>query len=143
MAASQNLMWLAEHGRLEDAARVLAQMRANTESILFSGDREKRRQAMIAAHGQPAPIAAADALALARNAGKDTGGALPQHVHAMIYRDDGAADAWLRANRDEYGHPALARVQLPDGRCVGIIDLRPALGIDRDQARPAEAPAGD
>ena len=104
------------------------------------------RQARLAAqHGMPEHISNADALAMARTA--LTGKAEPDSavyrlagvtaddwIFASIYRDAAAADAWLESNLEHYGHPALARVPLPDGRVVGILDLRPALERARREA---------
>ncbi len=98
---------------------------------------EARQARLIEQHGMPEAISAADALALARTA--LTGKAEPDSavyrlagvkagdIHASIYRDPAAADAWLESNLIYYGHPALARVPLPDGRVAGILDLRPSL----------------
>jgi hypothetical protein len=87
-----------------------------------------RRAALTAEHGKPEHVAGSDALALARTAGipvdpRVTAG----DVFAAVYRDEAAADAWAESNLTHYGHPQLAKVPLPDGRVVGILDLRPAL----------------
>jgi hypothetical protein len=89
---------------------------------------EERRARLAAQWGTPERISGADALDAARAA---RAGISPyvaaDDVYASIYRDDAAADAWLESNRVHQGHPALARVPLPDGRVIGILDLRPAL----------------
>jgi hypothetical protein len=87
-----------------------------------------RRERMTAEYGKPEHMDEAEALALARTAlGSVTPDVTVRDVYASIYRDGEAAEAWLEANRVHYGHPALARVPLPDGRVLGILDLRPAL----------------
>ena len=92
-------------------------------------EEEARRNELTRRYGRPEPIAAADALVLARYIRP---GGLPEpvradQVHASIYRDKLGADGWLVANKLHHGHPEYARVTLPDGRVVGILDLRPAL----------------
>ena len=68
---------------------------------------------------------APDALALARAALVPVDPtAAADDIYASIYRDEAAADAWLASNLEHNGYPALARVPLPDGRVVGILDLR-------------------
>lgn len=83
---------------------------------------------LVSEHGRAESISASDALALAVTALVPVD---PQvdadDVYASIYRDDAAADAYLESNRVHYGHPALGKVPLPDGRVVGILDLRPAM----------------
>jgi hypothetical protein len=87
-----------------------------------------RRAALAAEHGRPEPLAGSDALALARAAGVPVDPQVTSgDIYASIYRDDAAADAWAESNLTHYGHPQLAKVPLPDGRVVGILDLRPAL----------------
>lgn len=89
--------------------------------------RNARRDALIAEHGKPEKIADADALAQAAATQVSVDPtATAEDVYASIYRDAAAADAWLEANLTYYGHPALARVPLADGRVIGILDLRPA-----------------
>jgi hypothetical protein len=88
----------------------------------------ERRARLTAEHGRPEHVSGPDALALAEGAGvpvdpRVTAG----DVLACIYRDEAAADAWAESNMTHYGHPLLAKVPLPDGRVVGILDLRPAL----------------
>lgn len=96
----------------------------------------KARVARLAArYGTPEYVDAADALALAVTAlvpvdPDVTAG----DVYASAYRDDAAADAYLESNRVHNGHPALAKVPMPDGRVVGILDLRPALERARREA---------
>jgi len=55
-------------------------------------------------------------------------------VYASVYRDQAAADAWADANLVHNGHPTLAKVPLPDGRVIGILDLRPALRRARGES---------
>lgn len=87
-----------------------------------------RREQLIAAYGQPESIDPADALALARaSIVRVDPTVTADDVYACIYRDEGAADGWLQSNLVNHGHPALAKVPLPDGRVIGILDLRPAL----------------
>jgi len=98
-----------------------------------------RRAALTLEHGKPESIAASDALALARTALVPVDPAVTaDDVFASIYRDDAAADAWAESNRVHYGHPVLAKVPLPDGRVVGILDLRPALERSRREASEGE-----
>jgi len=94
-----------------------------------------RRAGLQERHGQPEPIAASDALALARASLVPVeADVTADDVYASIYRDAAAADAWLASDLKHHGHPALARVPLPDGRVVGILDLRPALERARRDA---------
>jgi hypothetical protein len=85
-------------------------------------ERDARRNALIGQHGLPEHILSSEALKLARVEVTD-----PSDFYASIYRDKAAADAWMGSTLEHEGHPALARVDLPDGRVVGIYDLRPAL----------------
>lgn len=96
---------------------------------------QEARQAQLAAeHGMPEHISSADALALARTALVPVDASVTANdIYASIYRDDTAADAWMESNRIHHGHPALAKVPLPDGRMVGILDLRPALAKLREE----------
>jgi hypothetical protein len=96
-------------------------------------ERKARRARLIGQHGEPERISNADALALAMTAlvPVEVGVTADSWIHASIYRDDEAADAWLESNLVHHGHPALARVPLPDGRVVGILDLR--LSLERDR----------
>lgn len=101
-------------------------------------EHEERRARLYAEFGQPERLDAADALAQARAAMVPVDPAVTaDEVWASIYRDDAAADGWLESNLAHNGHPALAKVPLPDGRVIGIMDLRPAL----DRARLARAQA--
>lgn len=91
-------------------------------------EHKARRAELISRHGMPEIIAPSDALALAMT------GRIPidpaataDDLWAGVYRDAEAAAAWGESNRAHYGHPTLARVPLPDGRVVGILDLRPAM----------------
>jgi hypothetical protein len=87
-----------------------------------------RRDRLTAEHGRPVAIAASDALALAMTALVPVDPTVTaDDVYASVYRDEEAADAWLESNLVHNGHPALAKVPLPDGRVIGILDLRPAL----------------
>lgn len=99
-------------------------------------DHDARRARLIEQHGEPEHISASDALALARTALVPVEvGVTADDIWASIYRDDAAAAAWLESNRVHHGHPALAKVPLPDGRVVGILDLRPELERVRREAR--------
>lgn len=89
---------------------------------------------LAAQHGAPETISAADALTWAVIEGIPVPPAVTaDDIRASIYRNDTAADAWLDSNRVN-GHPTLAMVPLPDGRVVGILDLRPALERARGQS---------
>jgi len=99
-----------------------------------------RRQNLIEAHGAAEWIADADALALAAAAGVQADPAVTANdVYASIYRDDAAADAYVKSNLAHHGHPTLAKVPLPDGRVLGILDLRPALERARREAAEGES----
>lgn len=91
----------------------------------------ERQQRLAAEHGMPEPIKAADALDKARAVRKARDRISPyvraDDIYASIYRDEAAADAWMEANRVHHGHPALTKVPLPDGRVIGILDMRPSL----------------
>lgn len=88
----------------------------------------RRRDELFRVHGRPERIDAADALARACAGQVPVDPAVTAgDIYASIYRDDAAANAWLDANLIHYGHPTLAKVPLPDGRVIGILDLRPAL----------------
>lgn len=101
---------------------------ADRERLAAMAERSVRRAALAAAHGMPEALAASDALALARTARVPVSADVTaDDVFASIYRDEPAADAWLQSNRVHNGHPTLATVPLPDGRVVGILDLRPSL----------------
>jgi hypothetical protein len=91
-----------------------------------------RRADLIGHHGLPEPIAASAAMAMAVKARVPAVcGVAADDIYASIYRDDAAAEGWMDSNLENHGYPTLARVPLPDGRVVGILDLRPAL----DRAR--------
>jgi hypothetical protein len=91
-------------------------------------EHKARRDRLTAEHGQPVAIAASDALAMAMTALIPVDPTVTaDDAWASIYRDEDAADAWLESNLVHNGHPALAKVPLPDGRVIGILDLRPAL----------------
>lgn len=103
---------------------------------------QKARRARLAGqYGMPEQISNADALELARTAQVGISPYLraDDWIYASIYRDDAAADAWLESNRVHHGHPTLARVPLPDGRVVGILDLRAELERARETARRLDA----
>jgi len=92
-------------------------------------------------HGLPEPIAASRALALAWASDVAVDPAVTAgDVYGGIYRDMPAAEAWLDSDLENHGYPTLARVTLPDGRVVGILDLRPAL--DRARRDTAEGEQG-
>jgi hypothetical protein len=102
-----------------------------------------RQERLIAEHGDPESIGPSDALALAAT------GLVPiaadvtsDDIWASIYRDTPAADAWMNANLVHHGHPELERAPLPDGRVVGILDLRPSLERSRREAREGKLRAG-
>lgn len=125
----------------EDLERIEDEMAEDEERAARLAEieqRKARQRELIERYGMPVPIAGPDALAkafLARVEYDVT--ALASDVFASIYRDAEAADAWLAANLEHNGHPALARVPLPDGRVIGILDLRPAVSraagtTDRD-----------
>jgi hypothetical protein len=98
-------------------------------------ERSARRAGMAAQYGMPEHIAGADALALARNTQVPVDPAVTaDDVYASIYRDDEAADVWAESNRLHHGHPTLGKVPLPDGRVVGILDLRPAMKRAREES---------
>jgi len=105
----------------EDARRVIREHKA-------------RQAALTEEHGTPVRIAKADALGLALKAGGEHPERWPpaDQVIAHIYRDPAAADAWLGSNLEHNGVPTLARFALPDGRVVGILDLRLALGTAKE-----------
>jgi hypothetical protein len=91
--------------------------------------------ALIQRYRTPDPVDPAVALTLARALGTLAVPDVPAgDTCAYIYRDGEAADAWLEFNLVHRGHPALAKVTLPDGRVVGILDLRPALGRAREES---------
>lgn len=103
-------------------------------------DRKARQARLAGQYGMPETISGADALALARTALVPVDpGVTADDIHASIYRDDTAADAWAESNRVHNGHPTLAKVPLPDGRVVGILDLRPALERARREAAEGES----
>jgi hypothetical protein len=97
-------------------------------------ERDVRRARLTEQHGMPEHISASDALALARTALIPVEiGVVTDDIYASIYRDEAAAQAWLESNLIHNGHPTLARVPLPDGRVVGIMDMRPALARMRKE----------
>lgn len=99
--------------------------RARLAEIAEHGE---RRAQLTERHGKPVHYPEADALALAAAALIPVDPtAAPDDLYASVYRDDEAASAWLESNMISYGHPTFAKVPLPDGRVVGILDLRPAL----------------
>ena len=105
------------------------------EGRLAEIEAQKARSARLAEQfGTPERISPSDALALARAAHVSLGPAVTaDDIWASIYRDEAAADGWMESNLTHHGHPALARVPLPDGRVVGILDLRPALARMRTE----------
>ena len=116
------MIWTAE-GREERLAEIDAHLARHAD--------------LKARHGLPEPISASDALALARASLVPVDPAVTAgDVYAGIYRDMPAAEAWLDSDLENHGYPSLARVPLPDGRVVGILDLRPAL--DRARRDTAE-----
>lgn len=109
-----------------------------------TAEREARRARLTAQWGEPERISPADALALARTALVPVDlSATADDVYASIYRDDAAADGWLESNLTHHGHPALAKVPLPDGRVVGILDLRPEMAKSRARIREYGTGYGD
>lgn len=108
------------------------------------GTHQARHAALVAEHGKPEHMPTADALDLARSSGAGISPYVTApEVHASVYRDDAAADAYLESDRVHYGHPTLARVPLGDGRVLGILDLRPALrqALEGNQATCGCPPA--
>lgn len=94
--------------------------------------------ALVQRYRLPAPVDPAVALALARALGILKGADVAgDDTCAYIYRDGEAADAWLNFNLVHRSHPALAKMPLPDGRVIGILDLRPALERGRQMAKEA------
>jgi hypothetical protein len=97
-------------------------------------ERQARRSRLAGQHGTPETISASDALAIAMTALATVDPTVTaDDVYASVYRDQAAADAWADANLTHNGHPTLARVPLPDGRVIGILDLRPALRRAREE----------
>lgn len=84
-------------------------------------------------YGVPENIAASDALRLLGITYVTDAADFIGH----IYRDQEAADGWLASNLEHHGHPALGTAPLPDGRVVGILDLRPSMARAREEARRA------
>jgi len=84
-----------------------------------------RRAALTERYGAPEPISASDAIALAAAAGIIVTAPV-NGLWASIYRDAEAAGAWGESNLVHNGHPTLKTVPLPDGRVIGLLDLRPA-----------------
>ena len=98
-----------------------------------------RRADLIEHHGIPEPIDAYRAMALASESLAPVEGTVAaDDTYSSIYRDAAAAEAWMDSNLENNGYPALARVALPDGRVVGILDLRPALDRARRDAAEGE-----
>jgi hypothetical protein len=96
---------------------------------------KKRQAKLIRQYGMPEHVSASDALAKAMTAlvpvdPRVTAG----DVYAFIYRDEAAADGWADSNLTHNGVPTLAKVPLPDGRVIGILDLRPALQRTREES---------
>jgi hypothetical protein len=100
-------------------------------------EHKARQERLASEHGMPEHISNADALALARTAGVPISPYVDADdwIYSSIYRDEAAAGAWLESNRVHHGHPTLARVPLPGGRVVGILDLRPSMKSAREAAR--------
>ena len=98
---------------------------------------QKARAARLTAeHGTPEHISASGALALAEAARVAVDPSVTaDDIYASVYLDDAAAGAWGESNRVHNGIPTLATVPLPDGRVVGILDLRPALERARERGR--------
>jgi hypothetical protein len=97
-------------------------------------ERGERRSRLTERHGTPVTISASDALAMAMTALIPVDPAVTaDDVYASVYRDDAAADGWLESNLACNGHPTFAKVPLPDGRVVGILDLRPAMQRAREE----------
>ena len=103
-------------------------------------ERHARRARLTGQHGKPESISPSDALALAVTALVPVDPRVTaDDVYAFIYRDGEAADAWAESNRVHNGIPTLAKVPLPDGRVVGILDLRPgAKVLERSRERGRE-----
>lgn len=104
----------------EDRQRVLAEHQA----------RDVRRAALEAEFGKPEIISNADAIAAAKAAQVSLPYMPLSHdawIIAHIYRDVAAWEGWLASNTEHYGHTELVRVPLPDGRVIGILDLRASM----------------
>jgi hypothetical protein len=98
-------------------------------------ERKARRARLIGQYGKPEHISASDALALARTALIPVDADVTaDDIYASILRDNVAADGWEESDLVHNGVPALARVSLPDGRVVSILDLRPSLEKARREA---------
>jgi hypothetical protein len=98
------------------------------------GERAARRVRLTDRYGTPESISGSDALAMAMTALIPVDPTVTaDDIWAAVYRDDTAADGWAEANLTYNGHPTLAKVPLPDGRVVGILDLRPALQCAREE----------
>jgi hypothetical protein len=105
------------------------------ETVRAEMAEQKARTARLTGqYGKPGSMPPSDALALARNALVPVDPtATADDIWASVYRDDAAADGWLESNRVHHGHPTLAKVPLPDGRVVGILDLRPEMKKDHER----------
>lgn len=96
----------------------------------------KIRRAVLAGEhgGMPKSITPSDALAAANATHVPVDQtATADDVYAFIYRNKAAADAWGESNLTYNKVPTLAQVPLPDGRVIGILDLRPALKRFREE----------
>ena len=118
---------------LEPAGQALWQERAEEDA---------RRERLTAEHGKPVHIDAADALALFATGGQHTRGVYrsvrrspartytPASTGTRQQPTRGCSPTWsTTATPNWHASP------LPDGRIVGILDLRPALEKARREAR--------
>jgi hypothetical protein len=81
-----------------------------------------RREQMWATYGQPKTTDAASALeALGIT------DAMPSQVHAFVYRDREAAEAYAAANLEHHGVSMLGTYELDTGEVVGVLDFRPQI----------------
>lgn len=105
-----------------------------------SSARQRARTARLAArYGRPEHVCTAYARKLAAAAQVPVDPSVePDDIWASIYRDAASADAYAESNLTHHGHPTLAKVPLPDGRVLGILDLRPSLERARREAREEE-----
>lgn len=109
-------------GREIERDEILADPEKAARLAGIAGQRARTAR-LTALYGKPEHMNEAEAIALAALGADVT----PGDVYASVYRDGEAADAFAASNLAHHGHPTLAKVQLPDGRVVGILDLRPSL----------------
>lgn len=98
---------------------------------------EQRREELREHHGTPESVRSYDALLIAMNHH------VTLHVNgpdviAYYYRDRAAAEAYAASNTEHNNAPSLAIIDLPDGRALGITDLRPALTAAGLRSKPKQ-----